>query len=114
MDDFNRIQGSPNAGLHTNVIIQSFMKELCRRDNEDNRPENRNYRPDSEGRQLNVYTVKEICEPVLGGYDLHNVIVKLRGYRNENRDNEPFNFLDNEQKVELTDIGRARCGEYGL
>ena len=29
-------------------------------------------------------------------------------------DNEPLKFLDKEQKIRLTDAGRARCHEYGV
>jgi hypothetical protein len=32
----------------------------------------------------------------------------------ENRDNEPLEFLDNEVKVQLTNVGRAYCHEYGI
>jgi hypothetical protein len=43
-----------------------------------------------------------------------NVSQFLREDILENRDNEPREFLDNEQNVRLTDAGRARCHEYGL
>ena len=86
------------------------MKELCRLDNEANRGQ----RIDTT-RDQNVFSVEEIWQQVLGGFtDLEYVKQFLREHRLENRDNEPFDFLDNEENVRLTDAGRARCHEYDL
>ena len=59
-----------DPGRDDTIIVQKFMEELCRRDNEDN--------------------------------------------RGENRDNEPLEFLDSGVNVQLTNIGRAHCNEYGI
>jgi hypothetical protein len=92
------------------IMINSFMKELCRLDNEANTGQ----RIDIGGNQ-NVFSVEEIRQQVLDGFtDIEHVQQFLRGHRLENRGNEPFEFLDNEQNVRLTDAGRARCNEYGL
>jgi hypothetical protein len=85
------------------------MGELCRRDDEDNRGVNRD-----PNRHPNVFPVEAIRQAVLGAYGLQDVILALRGHRLENRDNEPFNFLNLEVNVQLTDAGRARCREYGI
>jgi hypothetical protein len=49
-----------------------------------------------------------------GFKDLEYIKQFLREHRLENRDDEPFDFLDNEENVRLTKAGRARCHEYGL
>jgi hypothetical protein len=90
------------------IVIQNFMKELCSRDDEDNRGLAAN------NRVLNVYSVEGIRQQVLGAFETEYVKGVLREYQLENRDNEPFDFLDNEQNVRLTNAGRARCNEYGL
>ncbi|MGA9151344.1 MAG: hypothetical protein WBZ36_12265 [Candidatus Nitrosopolaris sp.] len=90
------------------VIIQKFMKELCKRDDEDNRGRRDPDRPP------NVFPTKQIQEEGLGAFSLEHVIFNLRRHLQENRDNEPFDFLDNEVNVRLTNAGRARCDEYGL
>jgi hypothetical protein len=66
-------------------------------------------------RGQNIFSVEEIQQQVLGGFqDIEYVRRCLRGHRLKNRDNEPFEFLDNEQNVRLTDAGRVRYDEYGL
>ena len=91
------------------LIVQNFMEELCRRDNEDNRGENRD-----PNRRLNIFTVEEIWLAVLRAFSLERVRVALRGHIQENRDNEPLEFLDNEVNVQMTSVGRAHCHEYGI
>jgi hypothetical protein len=91
------------------IIIQKFMKELCRRDDEDNRGINID-----RNRQRNVFPTQQIQQAVLRAFELERVILALRGHLQENRDNEPLDFLDNERNVTLTNAGRARCDEYGL
>ena len=76
------------------IIINSFMQELCRLDSD--------------------ATVEEIRHRVLRAYSLEYIIPFLREHRLENRGSEPFEFLDGEQRVRLTDAGRNRCGQYGL
>jgi hypothetical protein len=90
-------------------IIQKFMKQLCRRDDEDNR--GLNHDPN---RANNIFPVEQIQSAALNPYELERVILSLRRYILENRDNEPLEFLDNETNVRLTNAGRARCDEYGL
>jgi hypothetical protein len=87
------------------IIINSFMMELCRLDNEANRGE----------REQNDASVEEIRWKVLRAYSLEYIMPFLRGYLGENRDNgnnPAFEFLDNEQRVRLTDTGRNRCDDY--
>src|SRR5947209_11350911 len=72
------------------LIIQNFMEELCRGDNEDNRGENRD-----PNRRPNIFTVEEIWMAVLRAFSLERVRVALIGHIQENRDNEPLEFLDN-------------------
>ena len=88
------------------IIIQNFMKELCRRDDEDNKG------LAASNRILNVYSVEGIRQQVLGAFEAEYVKEVLREYLLENRDNEPFDFLDGEQRVRLTNVGRASCDEY--
>jgi hypothetical protein len=76
------------------IIINNFMKELCRRDDEDNR--GMNIDP---SRPHNVFPTQLIQEAVLGAFSLERVILGLRGHRLENRGNEPFEFLDSERNV---------------
>jgi hypothetical protein len=90
------------------IIIHNFMRELCRRDDEDNRGLT------DRDRVLNVYSVEEIRQRDLAAFDIEYVRRFLREYRLENRDNEPLEFLDNEQSVRLTNTGRARCHEYDI
>jgi len=81
------------------------MMELCELDNEANRGE----------RQQNDASVEEIRQKVLRAYSFEYIMPFLRGYLGENRDNgnnPPFEFLDNEQRVRLTDAGRNRCDDY--
>jgi hypothetical protein len=91
------------------IIIENFMEELCRRDDEDNK----GLSIDSKGDPI-VFPVKEIQQKHLRTFEIEYVKKVLREYIFENSDNEPLEFLDNEQNVRLTDAGRARCHEYGL
>jgi hypothetical protein len=86
------------------IIINSFMQELCRLDNEAN----------TGHRRGNDATVEEIRHRVSRAYSLEYIIPFLREHRLENRGSELFEFLDGEQRVRLTDAGRNRCGQYGL
>jgi hypothetical protein len=79
------------------IIVQNFMEELCRRDNEDNRGE-----------------IRDPNRPVLRTFSLARVKVALRVHMQEKRDNEPLEFLDDEVNVRLTNVGRAHCHEYGI
>jgi hypothetical protein len=90
------------------IIVQNFMEELCRRDNENNRGENR------DPKRLHIFTVEEIWLAVLRAFSLERVRVALRVHIKENVDNEPLEFLDNEVNVQLTSVGRAHCHEYGI
>ncbi len=57
------------------LIVQAFMKELCRRDDEDK------HNADSEpNRRPNVFPVEEIQKAVLGEYSLDIVKGALRGH----------------------------------
>jgi hypothetical protein len=89
--------GSSNEERNGGIIVQSFMKELCRRDDEDNR--GANIDPTS---IRNVFPIEQIRLAVLGAYGLEVVILALRGHILENRDNEPLEFLDDETNVRLT------------
>jgi hypothetical protein len=86
------------------IIINSFMQELCRLDNDAN----------TGHRHENAATVEEIRHRVLRAYSLEYIIPFLREHRLENKSSEPFEFLDGEQRVRLTEAGRNRCGQYGL
>jgi len=103
------VQGSPNNERDENIVIQKFMAELCRRDDEDNRGVNID-----PTRIRNVFPVEQIRLAVLGAYGLESVILALRGHILENRDNEPLQFLDDETNVRLTNAGRAHCHESGI
>ena len=91
------------------LIVQTFMKELCRRDDEDD------HIAESEpNRRRNVFPIEEIRKAVLTEYSI--VIVKgaLRGYMLENIGNAPLELLDGDANVLLTDVGRGRCHEYSI
>lgn len=90
-------------------IVQSFMKKVCRRDNQDNRGN-----PIADGRRPNVFPIEEIQREVLGAFSLDRIRLALRGYILQHRDNEPLELLGDETNVRLTDSGRARCYEYGM
>jgi len=100
-----------DPGREDTIIVENFMEELCRRDNEDNRGENRD-----PNRPLKIFTVEEIwlAVAVLRTFSLQRVKVALRAHMQENRDNEPLEFLDNEVNVQLTNVGRRHCHEYGI
>jgi hypothetical protein len=93
------------------IIVQNFMEELCRRDNEDDRGEIRD-----PNRPLKIFTVEEIwmAVAVLRTFSLARVKVALRVHMQEKRDDEPLEFLDDEVNVRLTNVGRAHCHEYGI
>jgi hypothetical protein len=86
------------------IIIYSFMQELCRLDKDAN----------TGHRHGNDASVEEIRHRVLRAYSLEYIIPFLREQRLENKNSEPFEFLDGEQRVKLTEAGRNRCGQYGL
>ncbi|HEY7573429.1 MAG TPA: hypothetical protein VH796_18875 [Nitrososphaeraceae archaeon] len=86
------------------IIISSFMQELCRLDSDANTVHEHG----------NDVTVEEIRHRVLRAYSLEYIIPFLREHRLENRGSEPFEFLDGEQRIRLTDAGRNRCDQYGL
>jgi hypothetical protein len=69
---------------------------------------------DSRKMSPNVFSVEGIRQKVLVAFEIETVRRSLRGHRLENRDNEPLEFLDNEENVRLTNAGRARCDEYIL
>ncbi|MGA9841295.1 MAG: hypothetical protein WBQ25_03165 [Nitrososphaeraceae archaeon] len=91
------------------IIVQSFIKELCRRDDQDNHGN-----PILGGRRPNIFPIEEIQRAVLGAFSLDRVRLALRGYILQHRDNEPLELLGDETNVRLTDAGRARCDEYGM
>jgi hypothetical protein len=91
------------------IIIQNFMEELCRRDDEDNR----NYNINSD-RVLNIFPIEQIRQKHLSTYEIEYVKDVLREYIQENREKEPLDLLDNEENVRLTNIGRSLCEEYGI
>ena len=93
---------SPNDDKR--IIINSFMQELCRLDNESN----------TGHRHGNDATVEEIRHRVLRAYSLEYIIPFLREHRLESRGSEPFEFLDGEQRVTLTDAGRNRWSIWSL
>jgi len=109
MSEFNKVQGATNDKCDEELIIQKFMAELCIRDDEDNRTT----RPITD-RVPNVFSVEGIRQKVLAAFDIETVRRALRGHRLKNRDNEPLEFLDNEDNVRLTNAGSARCDEYGI
>lgn len=98
-----------NPELDKKIIIENFMEELCRRDDENNK----GLSIDSRGDPI-VFPVEEIRQKHLRTFEIEYVKKVLGEYILENSGNEPLEFLDNEQNIRLTDIGRARCNEYGL
>jgi hypothetical protein len=106
MDYPNGAQGLPDDEGDRELIIDKFMAELCRRDEEDNRDMNMH------NRIHNIFSVEEIRQKVLSAFEITRVRLVLRGYILDNRDNEPLEFLENEEKVRLTNRGRASvCNE---
>jgi hypothetical protein len=95
--------------LDKKIIIENFMEELCRRDDENNE----GLSIDSRGDPI-VFPVEEIRQKHLRAFEIEYVKKVLREYILENSGNEPLEFLDNEQNIRLTDVGRAHCHEYGL
>jgi hypothetical protein len=98
-----------NPELDKKMIIENFMEELCRRDDENNR----GLSIDSRGDPI-VFRVEDIWQKHLRTFEIEYVKKVLRDYILENSGNEPLEFLDNEQYIRLTDVGRARRHEYGL
>ena len=90
------------------LIVQTFMKELCKRYNQDNRSINTEL-----SRSSNVYSIEEIRQTVLSEYSIDIVKSALRGYMFENIGNDPLELLDGDANIRLADAGRARCQEYG-
>lgn len=91
------------------LIVHTFMKELCRRDDGGKQI------ADSEpNRSSNVFPIEEIQKAVLGEYSLDIVKGALRGYMLENIGNSPLELLDGDANVLLTDVGRGRCHEYSV
>ena len=88
-------------GRDQKIIIQQFMKELCRRDDEANRDMN----PDI-NIPHNEFSIHEIQKKVLNAHSLDKVVNVLRGYEME--DDPYIELLDSEEKVRLTNAGRAR------
>ena len=74
MGEFNRVQGLPNNEKDEEIIVQKFMAELCKRDDEHNRGVN----VDSTSTR-NVFPVEQIRLAVLEGYELNFVLRALRG-----------------------------------
>jgi hypothetical protein len=101
--------GTDNPELDKKIIIENFMEELCRRDDENNK----GLSIDSRGDPI-VFRVEDIWQKHLGIFEIEYVKKVLRDYILENSGNEPLEFLDNEQYIRLTDVGRARSHEYGL
>jgi hypothetical protein len=89
------------------IIRRNFMEELCRRDNETNRDRNINA-----GSDHNVFSVREIWEKVLKGFELKRVVLFLRGF--EMIDDPLIELVDKDrsEQVRLTDAGRAHCEEF--
>jgi hypothetical protein len=93
-----------------NIIIQTFMKELRRRDDEANR--NMDVKGSSNHNEFNVH---EIDEAVLGAYSLEKVIDTMQRFEMDSGD--PFLEFGGQNRnelVHLTNSGRAHCGEFGL
>jgi hypothetical protein len=90
------------------IIIDSFMKELCTRDDEHNRGVN--IQPNLPS---NVFNLEAIRQRVLKAYSIEYILQFLRRHMAETRPSEPFELLDNETNVKLTNTGRAHCDEYG-
>ena len=98
-----------NESSENEIIVRTFMKELCRRDNELNRIDNSEH-----GRRPNVFVIEEIRQAVLSEYSIDMVKSALREYMLRNIGNDPLELLDGDLNVRLADVGRARCHEYGV
>ena len=98
-----------NPELDKKIIIENFMEELFRRDDENNK----GLSIDSRGDPI-VFRVEEIRQKHLRTFEIEYVKKVLREYILENSGNEPLEFLDNEQYIRLTDVGRTRCHEYRI
>ena len=98
-----------NSELDKKIIIEYFMEELCRRDDENNK----GLSNDSRGDPI-VFRVEDIWQKHLLTFEIEYVKKVLREYILQNSGNEPLEFLDNERYIRLTDVGRARRHEYGL
>lgn len=78
-----------NESPENKIIVRTFMKELCRRDNEINRIDN-----DEQGRRPNVFVIEEIRQAVLSEYSIDIVKSSIKGNVIENIDNDPLELLD--------------------
>ena len=94
--------------LNDRLIVQTFMKELCKRDSQNSRSITTELSQSSI-----VYSIEEIRQAVLSEYSIVVVRRALRGYMLENIGNDPLELLDGDANVRLAESGRARCHEYG-
>jgi hypothetical protein len=99
--------GDPESDYR--IIIDSFMKELCTRDDEHNRGVNIH-----QNLPRNVFNLEAIRQRVLKAYSIEYILQFLRRHLAETKPNEPFELLENETHVKLTNAGRVHCDEYGL
>lgn len=98
-----------NESSENEIIVRTFMKELCRRDNELNRIDHSEH-----GRRPNVFVIEEIRQAVLSEYSIDTIKSALREYILRNIGNDPLELLDGDLNVRLADVGRTRCHEYGV
>lgn len=90
------------------TILLAFMRELCRREYNEN--------PDMKTNPLGiVFPTQEIQQAVLGRFSLERVKYALReNALTETKDNGLFEFLGDDRKVRLTNVGRAWCQQHGV
>ena len=98
-----------NESPENEIIVKTFMKELCRRDSEVNRNDNSEH-----GLSPNVFVIEDIRRTVLSEYCIDVVKSAIRGYMLKNIGNDPLELLDGDLNVRLADVGRARCHEHSL
>lgn len=82
------------------IVIQQFMRELCRRDTEADVPEDNR-----------IFRISEIRLTVLRAFDLEYVRQLLTTYSMETN---PDIHLIGENQIMLTRGGRSRCATFGL
>jgi hypothetical protein len=87
-----------NESSENEIIVRTFMKELCRRDNELNHIDNSEH-----GRRPNVFVIEEIRQAVLSEYSIDTVKSALREYILRNIGNDPLELLDGDLNVRLAD-----------
>lgn len=85
------------------------MKELCRRDDEDNRNNNR-----ESNRYPKVFPIEGIRQALLGEYSLDLVKHALKANMLESIGNDPLQLLDGDANVRLAVVGDVRCHEFGM